>query len=125
MLKRFDQIITEFDGTPFQDGKGEMTIGRTIVTALLAAHPDEMQLPGEEKLKRYILAERIYGAGATPTEVSAENIVLIKACIAKAYGPAVVGFVFQYLESDGEPKKKASPTLKAVSRTLTEAGAKG
>ena len=103
MLKRFDAIVTQFDGTPWKDEKGqELKVSTVIVSALMAQFEDEKSLSGEEKLKRYLIAQRVYEAGSTATEVSAENISLIKACVAKAYATGVVGWVFSYLEGDAD-----------------------
>jgi hypothetical protein len=99
MLKKFDTIVTQFDGTPWKNEKGEpLTVANCIVTALGGTYEDERALAGPDKHKRFFLGERIYNSGSTPTEVSAEDIVLMKACVAKGLPTYVVGFVFTDLE---------------------------
>lgn len=128
MLKRFDAVVMNLYGKPMTKGpddKDLLTVADAIIEALGTPYEDERALSGEEKLKRYVLAERILSTGATPTEVSAENLALIKMVVAKRYPAFVVGFVFKYLEGkDSEadaklPASRRSATLAAV------AGAKG
>ncbi len=101
MLKTFSKVVTQFDGTPWktEDGKADLTVAHAVVTALGLAFNDEQALNGMEKSKRFFLAERIYSAGATPVEVTLEDGVLIKALVAKAYPPFIVGWLWRYLES--------------------------
>ena len=76
----------------------------TSLTALgghkLEGYPDE-QASGEEKFKRYQLAERISAAG--PQDVSVEEVALIKRLIGKGYPPMVVGPAWLALENDPAP----------------------
>lgn len=101
MLKTFSKVMTQFDGTPWktEDGKSDLTVAHAIVMSLGLAFTDEQKLDGMEKSKRFFLAERIYSAGATPTEVTPEDVVLIRALVAKAYPPFIVGWLWRYLES--------------------------
>jgi len=104
MQKRFDSIVTQLDGTPWKNEHGEpLTVGKAVTTALLAAYDDDRTLSGEEKFKRFLLAERIHGAGTGTVEVTAENLSLIKLVVARAFTTGVVGFIYRYLESDPGP----------------------
>lgn len=90
------QPITDLKGSALQTSEGEvLTIGAAIVNALLLSYPDEQGLPGDQKVKRFRLAERFM---AEDVEVSNQEAADIEYLVAKAYGPLVVGRVFKALE---------------------------
>jgi hypothetical protein len=99
MKRDFSKQLQGIPGSisPDQDGNYP-TLGAVAVGALLANFQDEASLAGEEKLRRYKLAERISQGGAQ--EVSAEEIALIKKQIAKAHAIAIVGPAYEALEQD-------------------------
>jgi len=77
--------------------KGEarkITLRMVFVNALMAP---EQKDTGDQKLEKYILATDIQKNDEV--EVSPEQIVLLKAAVAKPYGPVVVGPVFQILNN--------------------------
>lgn len=76
------------------------TLGAVCIGALMGVYADEQGLSGEEKFKRYKLAERISAGG--DQEVSAEDIALLKKLIAKNWPPAVLGPAYEALEQDQE-----------------------
>jgi hypothetical protein len=105
MLKRFDVQVLHFDGKPWmkdKEGKEPLTVAEAIVEALGSAYEDE-RLGLEEKLKRTILAERIFRAGSTPTEISPENLVMIRALVAKRWPTFITGSVCRALDGDEPP----------------------
>jgi hypothetical protein len=85
------------------DGKTKMpaadgniaTVKGAVIDALLATYNDEQNLAGAEKLKRYKLAMRISN---DETEFESEEVTLFKTLTGKAYGPIVVGQVWDTLE---------------------------
>ena len=90
------KVLKQIDGAEIIDsvtGKG-LTISNVISNALLVP---EDKLSGEEQVKRFILATRIYDA-TLPVEISVEDAVLIKKCVAKAYAPLVTGQVWQAVD---------------------------
>lgn len=68
--------------------------------ALLATFPDEGQLAGTEKVQRFVLALKI-ADGLLPVEVSIEEAAEMKKLVAKAYGPLVVGRVWEIFDKPG------------------------
>lgn len=109
MLRKFDKVATQFDGTPWKDEKGkDLTVAVLAVNALGGTFDDERGLSQQEKCKRTLLAERIYSTGATPTEIEADELALIKTLVAKSYPTFIVGFVCQYLESEGSSPRAAA-----------------
>ena len=59
----FTQSLTALDGKPLigQDGKPtSMTLGQVAEDALTASYPDEQNISGAEKTKRYVIAQYIY-----------------------------------------------------------------
>lgn len=88
----FSTPITNLDGSALGEGA---TVGAMCVNALLTSYPGDEQATGEEKVRRFKLAERAYGAGET--EITPEDATFIRSFIAKGYGPLVVGQVFRAL----------------------------
>lgn len=103
----FSAIITDLAGVPLPgepvdrkkpDGPfKDFTLRTAAVTALSAELPDD-KLIGEEKYKRYRLADKIYGC-AEPIELKAEQISLLKTLIAKTYqGTLIPGRCWDLLD---------------------------
>lgn len=84
------------------------TLGGVSIAALLGSYADEQGLSGEEKFRRYQLAERIHAGGMQ--EVSAEEVSLLKKLIGKNWPPAVLGPAYEALEQDVvEPAAELPP----------------
>lgn len=71
-------------------GDREVTIGSIAVNALLTPYEDERNLSGDDKVKRFRLAQSIHDA-VGEIEVTVEQVALLKSLIAKAYTPLIVG----------------------------------
>jgi len=89
---------------PIADAKGEpteeITTLRTLAEqALLSQFPDEKDLATLEKVKRYKLFNKLNGA---TTDLTAEEIVLLKLVIGKAFTPLAVGRAFDIIEPPDE-----------------------
>lgn len=99
MKRDFGQPITSpFEPLPnFAD-----TLGKVCVASLLGSYADEQGLSGEEKFRRYQLAERIHAGNMQ--DVSAEEIALLKKLIGKNWPPAVLGPAYEALEQEFVPE---------------------
>lgn len=86
--------IKNIDGSPLSDAAQLRTV---IVNALLATFPDELNLSGEDKIKRYELALAVQGNDVVSLKV--EDAALVKKLVAKAFAPLVVGQVWRALEA--------------------------
>jgi hypothetical protein len=97
MKINFEQTLKDMDGKDITEGKEKkvLTLDKVCVNALLSENQDDRQ-SGEDKLKVFQLAKKIYGAGEV--EVTAEEIVLIKNKVGRFYLPLVVGQVYEILE---------------------------
>ncbi len=99
MTRDFGEILRDLEGAPLRSAPDRnLTLGEACANALLAQYEDDARTSGEEKLKRYKLAGRVYKKQFS--EVSTEEIALMKTLLAKAYGPTVVGPAYEALESD-------------------------
>ena len=101
----FTRPMTTLDGKPFKDPSGQITDVTLAViaeNALLQAYSDETNLSGEDKIKRYTLARKI--ADNPKTELSAEEIALLKKLIAKSYNPLITGQSWKMLDPASVPK---------------------
>lgn len=101
----FSKALKNLDGTDIVEAVIEaglpkqvtITLGRAAANALIQGYPEEANLPGADKVKRFELAMKV--TGAAKLQLVAEDVVLIKERIAKGYGPLVVGRAWQLLDA--------------------------
>lgn len=84
--------ILDLDGVAIPD----LTVGAVCANALIATFADEASLSGDEKLRRFMLAQRI--VTAEQVDLIAEEIALIKLLVGKGYGALVVGRVWAAID---------------------------
>lgn len=96
MKVQVNQVLKNFDGIEVKENNQSVTAKNLIVNALMAVSQDEQNLTGEEKMKRYILAETIYKSG-DEADISLEDCALIKKLIGKNFAPIAVGFIYRLL----------------------------
>ena len=108
MKRNFNTTLKTLDGKPIKeqyvdaDGKTadrDVTLSTVAVNALLAGYEDERNLAGDDKVKRFKLAQLINDADGE-VEVTAEQVSLLKTLIAKGYTPLVVGQAYEILEGE-------------------------
>jgi hypothetical protein len=87
------QLMT-LRGNPIQEGEEKATLGRIVVASLCASVD---RATGEEKLRRYTLAEKISNAG-DEIELTAEEVSLIKKMIGLAMPTEIVGYAYKVLD---------------------------
>lgn len=102
------QTLSLVDGKPITHSGVHATLGRIMVTALLNA-PLPAEKRGEEMSARHRLAKKINGAGATPIEMSREEVDKIKELIIMVYGTAVAGPAWEALDAQAEPPAPDTP----------------
>jgi hypothetical protein len=101
----FSQILTSLDGQAVPNcpagncnNPPPLTLGDAVVLALTVNLPDDKNTTSDEKFKRYVLAQKIYGH--SKVDLKAEDISKIKEAIGKAYGPVVLGRAWQLLDPE-------------------------
>lgn len=103
MKRNLNVVLKTLDGEPLkEDHNGtarDVLLSRLAVNALLVNYHDEQSLSGEEKVKRFKLAQQINDADGD-VEVTAEQVSLLKSLIAKGYTPLVVGQAYEILEGE-------------------------
>lgn len=98
MTVLFGKILVDQDDQEIKTDKGKpFTLKDACFQALGATFPDEQNLSGEEKFKRYELYQKIKG-GTDPVELVAEDVALLKKLTGKAYGALIVGQCWNLLE---------------------------
>ena len=99
-----EQKFIDFDGQIIEDKPGEgFTLKKAMIRSLITPFPDEQSLTGEEKFARGELASRINQATTITLDFKAEDIVLIKKLIAKAYTVQIVWQAWKMLEEMKTP----------------------
>jgi len=82
--------------------KGEnnkiLILGDVCSSALLGNFKDET-IEGKEKLRRFKLAQKIYGVKEA-VSIEIEDVALIKDLVSKAYSTLIVGQTWELLESN-------------------------
>lgn len=95
----FGKVLTTLNGEPIKDEKeGDVTLGLVSVNALLGGKPQETA-SGQEKLKRFKLAEKISGTKGE-VDVTAEDVSLLKDLIGTGFGTIIVGRALAMLEGE-------------------------
>jgi len=100
----FDVFLKNFRGETVKHVKKEgekevvedLSLKSACVEALMGVYQDEQALSGEDKIKRYALAEKIFLEGKV--DLNAEDIALLKKLVAKMFSPVVVGPAWRLLE---------------------------
>ena len=89
-------------------GEPEFTIRDVATNALTAETQENTKLDGKEKIKRFRLAERIFGC-KEPIKLDAEEIVLVKNEISKIYGITVTTRAWDILDGTDEETVEPVP----------------
>jgi hypothetical protein len=101
----FTAQLKQLDGSAFVDPSGKeapVTLGTIAEISLLTTYPDEQNLSGEEKTKRFSLALKIHEKKEVP--LTADEITLIKKLIAKNYNALITGRAWELLDPASVPK---------------------
>jgi len=95
--------LRQLDGTHLVDegDKNRVMTVRSICCHALSVNLQGEETTGDEKCKRWQLAQKIYGHDKV--DLKAEDVAKIKGLIGKMYAPIVVGQVF--LAIDPEPEQ--------------------
>jgi len=86
--------LTDLEGNAFADGATYKTV---LLGALLNVLRGDETLTGEQKFKLYALSMKINDTAAD-CKIAAEDVVLLKDRVGRAYPPLVVGRVFALLD---------------------------
>lgn len=96
MVVDFSRVLVDLNGEVIKDVKDKpATLKGVSIDALMAVYQDEVNLVGEEKLKRYQLATKI---SRDEKDFTVEDVGILKKLIGKAYGALIVGQAWDMLE---------------------------
>ena len=102
----FTTTINDLKGKPLplkeDDQERNFTLRDACVNALLVEQQGD-KLEGKEKIRRFRLADKIFGT-AEPLNIKAEDTVLLKDLIAQAYGALVTARAWDLIEPTDESK---------------------
>lgn len=87
--------IEAIDGNPMVDGDAPILLRTIIQNALLGQFQGEQNMAGSEKLRLWQMARR---ANEDEVDFNVEDLATIKDRVGRAYGPAVVGPVYEILD---------------------------
>jgi hypothetical protein len=95
MLFAWDRAITDLEGRKVVDENGaEVTLGHLSIQALMTP-PTKDPLTGEDKFRRYRIAERIFRG----EDIDVSQAALVKEAVGAVMAPLVVGRVWELLET--------------------------
>ena len=102
----FSTALKGIDGKALKengpDGKErEVSLSVVCTNALLMPFPDERNIDGAEKVKRFTLAMKV--TDAKKLHLEAEEVAKIKDLVGKAFPPLIVGRAYELL--DPKPAK--------------------
>lgn len=93
------QVTKDNKGQPFKIGDADQTLEDVAYVALTTmTQAESMSLSRDERLKRGRLAQRIIAATDGHIDLKAEEIAMVKQCIANCYGPWIVAQTEDMLE---------------------------
>jgi hypothetical protein len=92
----FDTEIRDLANQPIMNGDKHLDLATIATNALLTPQATDQNMPPDEKIKRFRLAQRITNGGAV--DIPLEDIVLLKDIIGKFYPPLVVGRAFELFD---------------------------
>ena len=94
-ILNFDKVLTEIGGDVILDEekKAPISMKTIVVNAILAP---EKEANGEESIKRFLLAQRIFIGG--DVDLSPEEIVQVKKLVGKHPLPLVAGQVLEHIK---------------------------
>ena len=93
----FTRPLFDFSSEVLRDGDKPLVLGVVTINALMGIYPDEQNLDGREKVRRYRLATSIYSANG-PLDLPAEDIAMCKQLIGKGFSTLVAGQAIPMLE---------------------------
>ena len=100
MKRNFNVVLKDLKGEPIKRDNKEMVLKDIAVDCLMAPEMENGQmkrLNGQEHIRRYELAKKIYDAKES-VDVDAEEISLIKTVISMNYNTFVAGPALQIIE---------------------------
>ncbi len=106
MKIKMETVLVGFDGDPVlktdKKDSDEVTLRFVVCHALQTGHEADVHLDGEEKMRRFLLAQKCYKESVV--DMKAEDVTLIKKLLARTYSPALLGPAFVAIGDD--PKAK-------------------
>ncbi|MFP3246913.1 MAG: hypothetical protein RXR20_20535 [Paraburkholderia sp.] len=97
MQRDFSVALKSIGDIAIVDNGQPVTLKMVAINALLSNDEADRGQSGEEKYKRFKLADRIHASDTV--EVSVEELALIKRLIGLIYPPVIVGSAYAALES--------------------------
>ena len=106
MKYNMDQHLVGYNGTPItktEDDKSPVSLGDALSMACVNANP-QTHNTGDKKMKIYRILQKCNAEG--DVELEAEEVSLLKELVGESYGVAMVGTVYDILESPTEPESE-------------------
>ena len=97
----FSTVLTDLDGNKIVAGDKPMTLGRVVAESLLVSGDADRNVSGEEKLRRFNLAQKVAGGGEVSLPV--EDLAYIKQRVGVVCTAWTVGQTWKLLDPNGAP----------------------
>jgi len=97
MIKNFDANILDVSGKEILENGNPTPLKRIVVDALYSSAPDDVHINGEEKLKRALLAKKIFKGG--DIEITTDDLIMIKKLCGERCSTLAYSQIHDVLES--------------------------
>ena len=107
MYFELENKVLDLKGTAVKDEKGmDVTVKNVLLDALTSPIQNEA---GDHKFKKYSIAKKIFDNEREDgwTELTIEEVSLVKELVGKMYAPIIVGFIWNFLEGKTHKLKLA------------------
>lgn len=97
MIIKCKEALKDLEGKELKDADGSIiTNAKIFINALITPQEEDHQLSGEEKLKRFQLAQKFFHGDEV--EVTSEEVTTLKTLVAKLYSVLIVGQILEWLK---------------------------
>ena len=94
--------LKNYDGSPVLDGSGDnanpVTLGRTVLKALIAPLDGDEKMKPDEKLTLALLTRDVHAKIDGEINFTSEQVTLVKDRVAKAYAPIIMLAIWEILD---------------------------
>lgn len=96
MKVKLNHILSDLDGNSLRDERGELTVGKVAIQALIGQHRNDENMSADKKVALYELMCKV--KSEPDNDFTVEEIAALKERIGLLFTPIVVGQCFKVLD---------------------------